>query len=150
MPTDRSDIGYLLAVASRRWNEILERRFAEAGFTEVRASYGALLIPLFEEDGMRMRELARRARLSKQTVTTMTRLLERDGLLERRPDPDDARATRLFLTTRARSFQPVAEAVLGELHRRVTRTLGKEPAAQLKSSLRVLADLQWRRRSNEG
>ena len=142
MPTDRSDIGYLLAVASRRWNEILERRFAEAGFTEVRASYGALLIPLFEEDGMRMGELARRARLSKQTVTTMTRLLERDGLLERRPDPDDARATRLFLTARARRFEPVAKSVLGELQRRVAKTLGKEPSAQLKSALGALADLQ--------
>jgi len=142
MPADRTDIGYLLALAGRRWNEILEQRFAEAGYGEVRASYGALLIPLFEEDGMRMGELAARARLSKQTVTTMARLLERDGLLARRPDPDDARATRLFLTARARSFEPVVESVLGELHRRVARTLGKEPAAQLRSALGALADLR--------
>jgi DNA-binding MarR family transcriptional regulator len=141
MPTDRSDIGYLLAVASRRWNEILERHFAEGGYAEVRASYGALLIPLFEEDGLRMSELARRARLSKQTVTTMARLLERDGLLSRRPDPDDARATRLFLTARARSFEPVAESVIGALDRRVAKTLGRENAAQLKSALGTLADL---------
>jgi DNA-binding MarR family transcriptional regulator len=140
MPTDRSDVGYLLAVASRRWNEILERRFAEAGYPEVRASYGALLIPLFEEDGLRMGELARRARLSKQTVTTMSRLLERDGLLERRTDPDDARATRLFLTTRARSFKPVAESVLRDLDGRIAKTLGKERTAQLKSSLGALTD----------
>ena len=142
MPADRSNIGYLLAVASRRWNEILERRFAEAGYADVRASYGALLIPLFEEDGMRMGELAGRARLSKQTVTTMARLLERDGLLSRRPDPEDARATRLFLTARARRFEPVAKSVLGELQRRVAKTLGKEPSAQLKSALGALADLQ--------
>jgi DNA-binding MarR family transcriptional regulator len=142
MSTDRSDIGYLLAVASRRWNEILERRFAEAGYAEVRASYGALLIPLFEADGMRMGELAARARLSKQTVTTMARLLERDGLLTRRPDPEDARATRLFLTARARSFEPVAKSVLAELQRRVAKTLGKEHAAQLECALGALADLQ--------
>jgi len=142
MPTDRTDIGFLLAVASRRWNEILERRFAAAGYSEVRASYGALLIPLFEEDGMRMGKLAERARLSKQTVTTMARLLERDGLLSRRPDPDDARATRLFLTARARSFEPVAQSVLGELQRSVARTLGKERAAQLRSALGALADLR--------
>jgi DNA-binding MarR family transcriptional regulator len=142
MPTDRTDIGYLLALASRRWNEILERHFAEAGYPEVRASYGALLIPLLEEDGLRMGELARRARLSKQTVTTMARLLERDGLVSRRPDPDDARASRLFLTARARSFEPVAKSVLAALQQRVAKTLGKETAAQLKSALGVLADLQ--------
>jgi DNA-binding MarR family transcriptional regulator len=142
VPADRSDIGYLLAVATRRWNEILERRFAEAGYPEIRASYGALLIPLFEESGLRMSELARRARLSKQTVTTMARLLERDGLVSRRPDPDDARATRLFLTPRAESFQPVAESVLADLDRRVAKTLGKETATQLKVALAELVDLR--------
>ena len=38
-----------------------------------------------------MGELARRARLAKQTMTTMVRLLERDGLVRREPDPDDRR-----------------------------------------------------------
>jgi DNA-binding MarR family transcriptional regulator len=142
VPADRSDIGYLLAVASRRWNDILEQRFAEAGFPEVRASYGALLIPLFDEDGLRMGELARRARLSKQTVTTIARLLERDGLVSRQTDPNDARATRLILTPRARSFELVAESVLADLDRRVSRTLGKETATQLKAALAELVDVR--------
>jgi len=139
---DRNDTGYLLAVASRRWNDILEQRFAEAGFPEVRASYGALLIPLFEEDGLRMGELARRARLSKQTVTTMARLLERDGLVSRKPDPNDRRATRLLLTPRATSFKPVAESVLADLDRHTATTLGKETATQLKTALAELVDLR--------
>jgi DNA-binding MarR family transcriptional regulator len=141
MPTDRSDIGYLLAVASRSWNDLLEQRFAQAGYAEVRASYGALLIPLFEEDGLRMSELARRARLSKQTVTTMARLLERDGLVSPRPDPNDGRATRLVLTPRAKRFKPIAESVLANLDRRVARTLSKETATQLKAGLAKLVDL---------
>ena len=53
-----------------------------------------MLIPLLEEDGLRIGEIARRARLSKQTMTTMVRLCERDGLIERVPDPDDRRAAR--------------------------------------------------------
>jgi DNA-binding MarR family transcriptional regulator len=138
---DRADIGYLLALASRRWNEILERRFAEAGFAEVRASYGALLVPLFEEDGLRMTELARRARLSKQTLTTMTRLLERDGLITRQSDPADARATRIHLTKRAKRFQPVAARVLDELEAKLARALGKPRTAELKHSLVTLVDL---------
>jgi DNA-binding MarR family transcriptional regulator len=141
MAADRNDTGYLLALASRRWNEILEQRFADAAFPEVRASYGALLVPLFEEDGLRLGELARRARLSKQTVTTMARLLERDGLVTRHADADDARATRLFLSGRARRFQPVAESVLAELDRQVAETLGVEQAAGLKQSLAALVEL---------
>jgi DNA-binding MarR family transcriptional regulator len=51
---------------------------------------------VYEEDGLRQGELARRAHLSGQTLTTMTRVLERDGLVERRIDESDARATQIF------------------------------------------------------
>jgi hypothetical protein len=71
----------------------------------VRASYGSVLIPLFDEDALRMGEIARRARLSRQTITTMVRLCERDGLVARRPDPDDGRATLVHLTAKARRFR---------------------------------------------
>jgi MarR family transcriptional regulator, organic hydroperoxide resistance regulator len=141
MAADRTDTGYLLALASRRWNDVLERRFADAGFAEVRASYGALLVPLFAEDGLRLGELARRARLSKQTVTTMARLLERDGLVERRPDPDDARATRLFLTKRARDLESVVDSVLADIEQQVVELLGAGPAARLKQALTALVEL---------
>ena len=97
----RDDLGYLLAKATQRWNELLTARFRAAGFPEVRASYGSVLVPLFEEDGLRMGELARRSRLSKQTMTTLVRLVERDGLVTREPDPVDARAVRIWLTDRS-------------------------------------------------
>ena len=135
----RDDLGFLLAKASQRWNERLQERFAAAGFPEVRASYGSILIPLFEEDGLRMGELAARARLSKQTMTTMVRLLERDGLVERRRDPSDARAARIFLSRRARDFRPAAESVLGALEREVIHSLGAEATKELRTTLRRLA-----------
>ena len=58
----RENLGFLLAKASQRWNDLLGHRFAAAGYPEVRPAYGSLLIPLFEEDGLRQGELARRAR----------------------------------------------------------------------------------------
>jgi DNA-binding MarR family transcriptional regulator len=135
----RENLGYLLAKASQRWNELLQEGFAEAGFPEVRASYGSVLIPLFEEDGLRMGQIARRSRLSKQTMTTMVRLCERDGLVERRPDPDDGRASVVHLTPKAKHFQPKAEAVLAALEREAEGTVGARGVAALRRSL---ADLQ--------
>jgi len=111
----RDNLGFLLAKASQRWNELLQDAFAREGFPEVRASYGSVLLPLFEEDGLRMGEVAGRARLSKQTMTTMVRLAERDGLVDRRSDPTDRRATRVHLTAKGLRFKPVAERVLAEL-----------------------------------
>src|SRR5260370_40867955 len=83
----RNNLGFLLSKAGQRWNEVLAERFATHGFAEVRPAYGSILIPLFEEDGLRMRELARRARLSKQTLTTLVPRVRRDGRAGQRNDP---------------------------------------------------------------
>jgi len=106
----------------------------------VRPAYGSLLIPLFEEDGLRQGELARRARLSKQTMTTMARALERAGLVERRGDPEDGRATRLYLTARARAFRPVAAEILADLDERAAARL-RIGRSTLESALRSLLEL---------
>jgi DNA-binding MarR family transcriptional regulator len=138
----RANLGYLLAKASQRWNELLQDGFAEAGFPEVKASYGSVLIPLFEEDGLRIGEIARRSRLSKQTMTTMVRLCERDDLVERRPDPDDRRAARVHLTAKAKRFQPRAEDVLAALEGEVEAMLGRRESNGLRRSLAELQRLE--------
>jgi DNA-binding MarR family transcriptional regulator len=137
----RENLGFLLAKASQRWNELLGERFVAAGYPDVRPSYGSILVPLFEEDGLRMGELAARARVSKQTMTTMVGLLERDGLVERRADPSDGRASLVFLTERARRFRPVAEAALAELDRLVIETMGERSRDEAREALRLLAGL---------
>ena len=141
MRLTQDNLGFLLAKASQRWNELLTAEFAASGFPEVRAAYGSLLVPLFEEEGLRQGELARRARLSKQTLTTMARTLEADGLIERRADPSDARATLIYLTPRARRLRPVAERILARLDEQVAAARGPGTRAALVRSLRAIMDL---------
>ena len=137
----RENLGFLLAKASQRWNDLLRAGFAEHGFSEVRPSYGSVLVPLFEEDNLRIGEIARRARLSKQTMTTMVRLAERDGLVVREQDPEDGRAIRVRLSDRALKFAPVAERVLRRLEERVREALRDSGQQRLRDSLRELAEL---------
>jgi DNA-binding MarR family transcriptional regulator len=138
---DTGNLGFLLAKASQRWNELLAERFVEHDFAEVRPSYGSVLLPLFEEDGLRMGQIAERARLSKQTMTTLVRLCERDGLVARERDPRDARAFRIDLTTRAKEFRPVAGQILRELDENVLAALGERAAARLERALKGVMDL---------
>ena len=133
---DRDDLGFLLAKATQRWNELLQERFRAAGWGAVRPSYGSILVPLFEEDALRIGELARRSRLSKQTMTTMVRLLERDGLVRREPDPDDGRASRVVLTAKARRFEPLARRTLTELGALAQERLGERRLATVKHALK--------------
>ena len=129
----RENLGYLLAKATQRWNELLHAEFAREGYPEVRPSYGSVLLPLFEEDGLRMGELAARARLAKQTMTTLVRLAERDGLVRRERDPEDGRAFRISLTRRAR--------VLASLDALVDRRLPPAERAVLTTSLKEVMSL---------
>jgi DNA-binding MarR family transcriptional regulator len=137
----RANLGFLLAKASQRWNALLYAHFSERGYGEVRPAYGSILLPLFEDDGLRMGELARRARLAKQTITTMVTLLERDGLVRREPDPDDGRASRIHLTERGRELEPVAEEVLANLDALVRRSLGAKRARELADGLEEVSNL---------
>jgi DNA-binding MarR family transcriptional regulator len=137
----RGNLGFLLAKASQRWNELLQEAFAREGFPEVRASYGSVLVPLFEEDGLRMGEVARRAHISKQTMTTMVRLAEQDGLVERRADRRDGRATRVHLTAKGRRFRPVAEGVLLQLGEAAREALGERNLVATKRALAKLMNL---------
>ena len=138
----RHNLGFLLAKASQRWNEVLAAAFAAAGFPEVSPAFGSILLPLAEEDGLQIGELGRRSRLTKQTMTTMIRLMEERGLVERRPDPTDRRASRIYLTERSRAFLPVAQQVLRDMNRRVESRLTPGDLQVLHHSLNELMKLE--------
>jgi len=69
-----------------------------------------VLHELWREDGLRGGELAERLRVEPPTMTRTLRRLEGCGLLERRPDPLDARSSRFYITQRGWDLeQPVRE-----------------------------------------
>ena len=101
----------------------------------MRPSYGSVLLPLWESDGLRIGQLAERARLSKQTMTTLVRLCERDGLVTTVRDPGDGRATIVSLTERARRFGAIAGEVVAELEREIDRRLSPAGRRSLEEAL---------------
>jgi DNA-binding MarR family transcriptional regulator len=130
-----------LAKASQRFNELLVAQFADSGFADVRASYGSVLVPLFERDGLRLGELAAVSRLSKQAMTGLVKLCEQDGLVVRERDVDDGRAVRVSLSDRGRRFQAVADDVLRVLDEELVRTLGTRKHDALVEALKGVIDL---------
>ena len=139
--TDSENVGFLLAKASQRFNELLIERFAARGFGEVRASYGSVLVPLFERDGRRLGELAAASRLSKQAMTGLVKLCEADGLVERERDAVDGRAFNVRLSARGRAFRAVAEDVLAELDNELVGAMGTRNRDALVRALKGVIDL---------
>lgn len=76
-------------------------RFAAFGLGEGQPK---LLRRLAEEDGMSQAELARRSCLEPATITVGLTRMEKAGLVERRPDKEDLRITRIWLTDAGREL----------------------------------------------
>jgi DNA-binding MarR family transcriptional regulator len=136
-----ANVGFLLAKATQRFNELLVERFAERGFPEVRASFGSVLVPLFDEQPLRLGDIAARARLSKQSMTGLVKQCEDAGLVARERDPGDGRAYRISLTRRGREFRAVAEEVLAELDDDVVAALGQRNRDALIRALKGVMEL---------
>ncbi|NMG46269.1 MarR family transcriptional regulator [Aromatoleum toluvorans] len=70
-----------------------------------------VLIHLERNEGIRQVALAERLEIQPMTLVRMIDQLASEGLVERRPDPDDRRAHRLYLTKAARpQLEIVAQA----------------------------------------
>ena len=140
MSTDSAlDVGALLERAARGWVRALERWLDAAGLGDV-APARSVLVALVELDGIRMSDLARRLSLSNSSITAAARGLAERGLVERRDDPDDGRAARLFLTEAGRSRADASAARIDEFEARVLARLPAE-SASFREALRTLAGI---------
>ncbi|MBW2095032.1 MAG: MarR family transcriptional regulator [Deltaproteobacteria bacterium] len=88
--------------AARKMSKITREKVAPYGLTTTQFF---LLTALYEEDGIFISGLARKVALDKATLTGMLDRLERDGLTERRADPEDRRAIRIHLTEKAEALR---------------------------------------------
>jgi DNA-binding MarR family transcriptional regulator len=135
------NLGFLLAKASQRFNERLIEQLAEHGYPEVRASYGSVLMPLFEHDDLRVGEIGARARLSKQAMTRLVAQCEADGLVQRSRDAADGRAFRVGLTFRGQELRAVVERVLTQLDDEVLARVGRRQIDALRTALKGVMEL---------
>ena len=67
--------------------------------------YGVLYALAGAEDGLRISDLIGDALLTQAGVSRLVARMEQRGIVERRDDPDDARACRIVLTAEGRSVQ---------------------------------------------
>ncbi|MDZ4782231.1 MAG: MarR family transcriptional regulator [Planctomycetia bacterium] len=97
------DRGHEIAMGLRRAYWAMHRQadaqFAKGGVT---ADQFVLLSILAEGDQITQQELGRRASSDPNTIRAMLVLLEKQGLVARRPHPTDGRARSVTLTTKGR------------------------------------------------
>lgn len=105
---DHREIAFTINDVARLLRTYADHKAAQFGMT--RAKW-AVLARLDRFEGLKQTELADMLDLQPISLTRLLDGLAENGLIERRPDPNDRRAKRLFLTAAAR---PLLER-LGDL-----------------------------------
>ena len=99
-------------------------------------------------DGRTPVELARAFQVPKTSMTNTLAGLERRGLVEMRPNPEDGRSKRVWLTPAGRAFREEAIAALGPELAAIDEALG---GARVAAMLPELARLrEWLDRRRDG
>lgn len=101
----RREFAFLIHDVARLLKTYADQRARQYGMT--RAQW-AVLVRLQRTEGLKQSELAEILDLQPISLTRLLDRLSANGLIERRPDPDDRRANRLYLTPAA---TPVVESL---------------------------------------
>jgi DNA-binding MarR family transcriptional regulator len=124
--------GHLISLAARGFARLSEARLKPFGFC------------VGHQDGRAstQRDLARFAKIEQPPMAQMLSRMERDGLIQRAPDPADGRSSRITLTQVAEARLPDAVAALLRGNREVLRGFTDEESGLLIALLtRLIANL---------
>jgi len=88
-------LGFLIHDVARLMRRAFDRRVKHLGLTR---SQWFVLVHLYRTDGPTQRHLADELDMQRAPLSKLLDRLESGGWLERRPDPNDRRANRVFIT----------------------------------------------------
>jgi DNA-binding MarR family transcriptional regulator len=108
-----------------------------AGFIDIRPPH-ANVFPFVPPEGIQVSEIAKLARVRKQTTAQAVAQLEQAGYVERRPDPHDRRAQLVYLTPKGEAVRPVTMAAGRRVEERWAKLIGPEELEALRDSMQLL------------
>lgn len=131
--------GHLVSLAARGFARLSETRLKPLGFG---LGHLPVLIALRDGRASTQRDLARFARVEQPPMAQMLARMERDGLIQRAPDPTDRRSRRVSLTEAAEARLPNAVAALLQGNREALGGFTDAEAGQLGALLaRLIVNL---------
>lgn len=110
LPWDNPRFKNWIAVA--RACQVVHQHLAKALIElDLKVPHLDILANLYRYEGLSQQELARKLLVGRSNISMLLPQIEKRGLIERRPDPNDRRILRLHLTERGRELTQRALAI---------------------------------------
>lgn len=131
----------LLALISKihdKGNRFIIEELKKNGADGLVPSHGDILVCLYQNDKMTMKEIADKINRTKPTVTVLVDKLEKLGYLKRETSQDDSRYTYIVLTKKGKDFKPVFEKISNKLNDMLYKNLSKNESDILENLLQKI------------
>lgn len=129
-------VSYLIKRVERGLRTELDAALKPLGVTTT--EYTALSV-LARRSGLSSAQLARRSFVSDQAMNQTVVVLERNGWIERSPDPHHARILRARLTRSGRAILAACDRATAPIERRLLDGLSSEDTERLRKILEICA-----------
>jgi len=123
---ENRSVGYLTNLAGRLLARALSRRLDGIGLS---IGHMPVLAALSEGAAMTQKDLAAQAVVEQPTMAATLSRMERDGLIERTPNPEDARSALISLTPAASAKMKQLNAAIAEVNGAATAGMTKAERA---------------------
>lgn len=131
-------IGTLIFLTSKSMEEAAEYEIKnKLGLT---SSQWKVILALNLFDGLSQRELADRIYVDGSTLVPVIDKMEKNGLLERKPDPKDRRNNRLYLTKKSESIVDSIVEIILQLRKTFYKGLSKNDLESMRPRLKKMID----------
>lgn len=128
----------LISKIHDKGNRLIIEELKRNGADGLVPSHGDILVCLYQNDKMTMKEIADKINRTRPTVTVLVDKLEKLGYLQRKISQEDSRYTYIVLTKKGKDFKPVFEKISNKLNDMLYKNLSKDESDILENLLQKI------------
>ena len=126
----------LISKIHEKGNRFIIEELKNNGAEGLVPSHGDILVCLYKNSKMTMKDIANCIHRTKPTVTVLVDKLEKLGYLKREASEEDSRSTNIVLTQKGEDFQTTFEKISKNLNEMLYKNLSPEESELMEKLLR--------------
>ncbi len=110
-------IGLEIKIISNLIYRKLDKRLSASGIKKITTSHAYIIAFLYanQDKTIYQKDIEKELQVRRSTATGILKLMEKNGLIEKRPDEKDARLKRIILTEQSINYHKLVESTMQEL-----------------------------------
>ena len=128
----------LISKIHEKGNRFIINELKNSGAEGLVPSHGDILVCLYKNSKMTMKDIANCIHRTKPTVTVLVDKLEKLGYLKREASVEDNRSTNIVLTQKGEDFKVIFEKISKELNKMLYKNLSPEESELIEKLLKKI------------